>query len=360
MEDTSPKPARDPAPEAPPAAPPADRAAPQPEVRAGGWKETDLKVRTRDFPVAGPVDEPVRIAFAAKACADVSSHAKESLDKEVCGVLVGEICEDAEGRWVSVQAAIRGTAAKQGGAHVTFTQETWDRIYEVKDRSHARLSILGWYHTHPGFGVVFSDMDTFIQQNYFAGPLQFALVVDPLGGDEAICVNSPEGIRYVGRYWVDGRERKCRIPTGEAGGASGGDSGDGPALSAGVEKRLQAVEERLAQLLQASEEDRASHHRWLVTLGMIVAMGFTFWIGSAIWQGLLVAPYKLPELRNWAPVAVKVGDETVMLGVGVYRWEVPDAVNAAMVEVERERQAAKEAEEARKLEEEAAKEEKQP
>ncbi len=82
------------------------------------------------------------------------SHAKESLEAEVCGVLVGELYQDQQGIWVSVEAAIRGASAKQGGAHVTYTQETWDKIYEVKDRDYPKLKILGWYHSHPGFGVL--------------------------------------------------------------------------------------------------------------------------------------------------------------------------------------------------------------
>ena len=36
------------------------------------------------------------------------------------------------------------------------------------------LKIVGWYHTHPGFGVEFSEMDLFIQQNFFGGPAQIA------------------------------------------------------------------------------------------------------------------------------------------------------------------------------------------
>ena len=44
--------------------------------------------------------------------------------------------------------------------------------------------MIGWYHTHPGFGIFLSDMDVFICDNFFNLPWQVAFVYDPLGGDE--------------------------------------------------------------------------------------------------------------------------------------------------------------------------------
>jgi hypothetical protein len=45
-----------------------------------------------------------------------------------------------------------------------------------------------------------------------------------------------------------------------------------------------------------------------------------------------------PSLQSYIPIPVRVGDETVLLGVGVVNWTVPANVNAAMVELERRRQ----------------------
>lgn len=269
------------------------------------------------------------------ACAEMSSHAKEQLDKEVCGVLVGEIFEDEHGRWVSAMAAIRGTATEEGGTHVTYTQETWAKIYEVKDRDYPKLDIVGWYHSHPGFGVEFSDMDKFIQENFFAGPMQFALVIDPLGGDEAICVNTPDGISYVGQYWVDGRQRKCRVSAAESSAFPAGGASDTSAM----EKRLQSVEDRLSQLLQADEEDRLARHRVLLGFGFIAAVSIMAWIGWSVYDRA-VSTNEPPELIQWVPVPVRIDDQTVMLGVAVAKWQVPPSLNAAYVELERQRREA--------------------
>ena len=37
------------------------------------------------------------------------------------------------------------------------------------EREHPGLKIVGWYHTHPGFGVEFSEMDLFIQRIFLPG-----------------------------------------------------------------------------------------------------------------------------------------------------------------------------------------------
>jgi proteasome lid subunit RPN8/RPN11 len=39
--------------------------------------------------------------------------------------------------------------------------------------------VVGWHHTHPGFGVFLSGYDLFIHQHFFREPWQIALVIDP-------------------------------------------------------------------------------------------------------------------------------------------------------------------------------------
>jgi proteasome lid subunit RPN8/RPN11 len=39
--------------------------------------------------------------------------------------------------------------------------------------------MVGWYHTHPGFGIFLSGMDLFIHQNFFTQIWHVAYVLDP-------------------------------------------------------------------------------------------------------------------------------------------------------------------------------------
>jgi proteasome lid subunit RPN8/RPN11 len=126
----------------------------------------------------------------------IRQHARSSSKTEVCGVLIGQ---DRDHR-IEIAACIEGQDAEEAGAHVTFTQDTWEHIYAIKDQRYPEERIVGWYHSHPGFGVFLSDHDTFIHRNFFSSPGQVAWVFDP-HSDEEGCFG-----------WVDGRiERLTRI-----------------------------------------------------------------------------------------------------------------------------------------------------
>jgi proteasome lid subunit RPN8/RPN11 len=140
---------------------------------------------------------PVR--FDSAVLQSIRRHARTSMDAEICGVLLG----DAENGCTNVVACIAGERAAQGAAHVTFTQETWGHIFEIKDRDHLDKMIVGWYHSHPGFGVFLSDHDTFIHENFFSAEHQVAWVFDP-HSDEEGCFGWLSGaVRRIRRFEVE-------------------------------------------------------------------------------------------------------------------------------------------------------------
>lgn len=118
----------------------------------------------------------------------VRQHARAHMTTEVCGVLIGRKSDGV----IEIEASIEALNAAQAGTHVTFTQDAWEAIYKVKDESYPNDRIVGWYHSHPGFGVFLSEHDTFIHQNFFSSPDQVAWVYDP-HSDEEGCFG-----------WVDG------------------------------------------------------------------------------------------------------------------------------------------------------------
>jgi len=140
------------------------------------------------FPVSGPREPGTRVVIRQSVLNEIHRHGQSRTDVEVCGVLVGNGYQDHDGAFVYVEASIRGEHAGNQLAQVTFTSETWCHIQEVMDREHSGRRIVGWYHTHPGFGIFLSPMDLFIHENFFGDPEQLALVYDPLGGDEGVFV----------------------------------------------------------------------------------------------------------------------------------------------------------------------------
>ncbi|MCK4789596.1 MAG: Mov34/MPN/PAD-1 family protein [Desulfobacteraceae bacterium] len=280
----------------------------------------------------------LRITFNKDAYADIVLHAKEFLEAEVCGVLVGDVCEDDKGLFVCVKASIRGKSAQQDRAHVTFTQETWNAIHKEKDRNYSKQQIVGWYHSHPGFGVEISDMDRFIHENFFSSETQIALVTDPLGGEVAILVNTPEGMRNIDRFWVDTREHRCRLPGKQATESRAGDS----LTSGAMLETIERVNTRLSQITQALDDLRNSFFRFLTTVGLIVCLGVVVTIGYYIYSSYK-SRLKPPQLlRSYYSIPIQIEDKTVMLGVGVVQWEVPPELNATYLQLEQMKREAEE------------------
>jgi len=110
----------------------------------------------------------------------IRQHARGNLKTEVCGVLIGPRRDDV----IVVRECIAGENASQAGTHVTFTQETWEHVYKIKDAKYPDDRIVGWYHSHPGFGVFLSDHDAFIHKNFFSSEDQLAWVFDPHSDEE--------------------------------------------------------------------------------------------------------------------------------------------------------------------------------
>jgi proteasome lid subunit RPN8/RPN11 len=284
-------------------------------------------LRRRTFPGPADTQAPLRVHFSRKSYSDLTVHAKESLDAEVCGVLVGEICQDDAGPWVDVRAIIRGSAAREARAHVTFTHETWNQIHTELDRDHAGSQIVGWYHTHPGFGVEFSAMDRFIQENFFSARTQVAFLTDPLGGDVSLCFNGDGGIEYVSRFWVDGREHQSRVPGAvdvAAGRTNSGESGGSPDVRRDVER----LEARINQLINVCDQQRSDLQRMMTASLLIVCLVILGLVAYEVYETKVDRVMPPRSIGNYATIPVKIGNETAFLGVEVVSWKFPQSLDA--------------------------------
>ena len=147
------------------------------------------QLKSRELPqleFPGDAGTAFRIFIDAKVHEQVHAHANEDTSVEICGVLVGRWGRDAKGPFVLVTAAIRGESASNKLAEVTFTHDTWSKINQRMDKEFSNRSIVGWYHTHPDFGIFLSERDNFINEHFFNDPGQIALVIDPVREREGI------------------------------------------------------------------------------------------------------------------------------------------------------------------------------
>jgi proteasome lid subunit RPN8/RPN11 len=159
------------------------------------------------FPGKQQPDE-FRVFVAKGVHDDILAHAGETTTVELCGVLVGKVRKDSSGPFLLIEHSIRGVETKNEGAQVTFTHQTWEHIHQQMEKKYSGFRIVGWYHTHPGFGIFLSDMDKFIQEYFFNQAFQVAMVVDPISGKEGVFAWKGGGVHPLSRCWVGDQVRE--------------------------------------------------------------------------------------------------------------------------------------------------------
>jgi proteasome lid subunit RPN8/RPN11 len=223
----------------------------------------------------------------------IRQHAHSSTKAEICGVLIGQ---DRNGV-IKVTASITGMNADEAGAHVTFTQDTWEHIYKVKDKDFPSERIVGWYHSHPGFGVFLSEHDTFIHKNFFSSPGQVAWVVDPHSDEEGCFA------------WVGGRiERLSQIATVDRRGGERADESNRP------EPSFPASDDEDKEIsYEPKSVDGSSESSDTYSLQRLVGTIFSYI--TAILLGVLVAWYVFPRVEV-VPVPVDPQTGQPLIGFG--------------------------------------------
>lgn len=121
---------------------------------------------------------PKRYKFAPELLREIEDHCYTTLDFEVGGMLFGKITASS----TQINGFVPALRASKQVVTLTFTHEVWESILKEGEERFPGQQIVGWYHTHPGFGVFLSDYDKFIQTEFFKQKGQVALVVDPVAG----------------------------------------------------------------------------------------------------------------------------------------------------------------------------------
>ena len=158
------------------------------------------KLTETAFPGGGKED--FRVFFDPKIHARIAAHAAERLSLEICGVLVGHWHSDAGGPFVVVEESIRCDKAVSNAGDVTFTHDAWNEVHREMDTKFTDRDIVGWYHTHPNFGIFLSERDCFIQDHFFNGPGQIAYVVDPVNNVEGVFAWRGGKAKLRPHFWV--------------------------------------------------------------------------------------------------------------------------------------------------------------
>lgn len=163
-----------------------------------------------------PREDDLPIYVYLDAMLDMESHASSDTRVELGGVLLGGQYEDDSGRpFVVIRDCLRAEHYEATKGSFKFTHETWEQITRQREQFEPEFEMVGWYHTHPDWGVFLSGMDMFICDNFFNRSLDVALVIDPCRDDRGWFQwtgNQEERVRRTnGFYLIASRHRKNEL-----------------------------------------------------------------------------------------------------------------------------------------------------
>lgn len=124
------------------------------------------------------VDNAETVYISSLALLKMLRHGRAGVPMEVMGLMLGEFVDDYTVRVVDV------FAMPQSGTGVSV--EAVDPVFQTKMMDMLRQTnrpetVVGWYHSHPGFGCWLSSVDINTQQSFEQlTPRAVAVVVDPI------------------------------------------------------------------------------------------------------------------------------------------------------------------------------------
>ncbi|MHA1149611.1 MAG: hypothetical protein ACTSR8_15355 [Promethearchaeota archaeon] len=153
----------------------------QNQVRKESIKNSKIKSEIN------PTNTPVIVSWKAykRMVGYAIRYANENIDpkkwREVYGILIGEIGEDSK---VYVKDAIPMIVGERAGVQYENKQyvdmaQIDESVYERSIQDNKTDFIIGWWHTHPGFGFFFSEVDCYTQLGYqIPNPYAVGLIFD--------------------------------------------------------------------------------------------------------------------------------------------------------------------------------------
>lgn len=106
------------------------------------------------------------------------SLGKAGVPMEVMGLMLGEFVDDYTVRCIDVFAMPQtGTGVSVEAVDSVYQQTMHDMLKQTGRNE----TVVGWYHSHPGFGCWLSGVDCNTQQGFeVLNPRSVAVVVDPI------------------------------------------------------------------------------------------------------------------------------------------------------------------------------------
>lgn len=134
-----------------------------------------------NFLTIGEIEnDDVKVYIKQDVYKELEKYAFSDTAHELGTIILGDYSEEIGKMHVIITDFIYAKYTTTSASTLTFTHETWDYIHKEHDINYPDKKIVGWQHTHPGYGIFLSNYDMFIQENFFNIPFQVAYVIDPV------------------------------------------------------------------------------------------------------------------------------------------------------------------------------------
>lgn len=150
----------------------------------------------------GAPDVPLRVFLRRSAWDDIEEFAAAGDGEERGGILVGRPYTDDDGPFIVIEGAIPAHNARPTVGGVTFTQQAWDDLETTMRARFSSELVVGWFHTHPGYGVFLSGYDRFTAHRFFPEWWQLTYVIDPLRQRQGLFHWRDGGLQPLSGFWV--------------------------------------------------------------------------------------------------------------------------------------------------------------
>jgi proteasome lid subunit RPN8/RPN11 len=163
-----------------------------------------------------PEDSNVIIYIDKQAYDAIHHHGAANPQREVVGILLGSFSKDSTGKYrVDIVSIVKSDSAPGNQTQAQFTHEVWLQLVESAQKNYPDQKVVGWYHTHLGFGAFMSDDDVKSHRIAFSHPWHLAAVCDPIKNE--LCFFGWKGseikaIKGFYTYEVPSKELKLLPP----------------------------------------------------------------------------------------------------------------------------------------------------
>lgn len=142
------------------------------------------------------------VKVTARALRAVETTARTVAPLACAGALLGAVSQVGETWLVEVREALPFNATPEMH-RVRVPRHAWQEMLAARTAQFPELRVVGWYHSHPGVGVSFSEADAFVQRYFLPADWQVACVIDPERRDVQFFSRRGRSMGVLGAFWVE-------------------------------------------------------------------------------------------------------------------------------------------------------------